>query len=398
MGIASVRPSSLYAETEFIPFVSVSERYDTNIWFSPAEFLPPGTRLDDFATTLAGGIQTLYKERGIEASLNAGGDFNAYVYNPGLNYFSATAQGYAQLNSWIQRLVKGARLRVAESFRYTPESPGFLTGVKGGVVDDPFLRGIQAFRANTFSNTASVNGTVPVFRDLALDAGYSWSIYRVGSILAAGATGATFFDTNVHSVRGGPRYTLTRQDSVAVLFQRDQVSQTTVGTTDQPIDFTTQTVLLDYTRVTPAWRFGIQGGATHIDPADKAYPVATISLSNSLERITAVRLDLSRRAVPNFFLAGGAMISNVGTISVNHKLTRLLSLRANASYGYNETVPDRTVKFTNISATGGLNYQLTRTVAIDIFYTYNDFKTEVPGLSYEILRNAVGFALTAQWK
>src|SRR5687768_4372156 len=148
---------------------------------SPAEFLPPGTRLDDFATTLAGGLKALYKERDIEASLLAGGDFNAFVYNPGLNYFNTRLEGSAQLNGWVQQLVKGSQLHVADSFRYTPESPGFATGVKGGVVDDPFLRGIQQFRANTFSNTASVNGSVPVFRDIAFDAGYSFSTYRVGS-------------------------------------------------------------------------------------------------------------------------------------------------------------------------------------------------------------------------
>jgi hypothetical protein len=219
----------------------------------------------------------------------------------------------------------------------------------------------------------------------------------VGSILAAGATGAAFFDTTVHSLSAGPRYILTRQDSIAVLFQRAQTNQTRVGT-DQTFDFTTQTALLDYSRVTPDWQFGIQGGATHLEPADKAYPVATIHVSNSLERVTAVRLDLSRKAAPSFFFAAGAMISNVGTIAVNHKLTRLLSLRGSASYGYNETVPDRTVKFTNITATGGLNYQLTKTMALDLYYMFNDLKSEQPTFSYEILRNMVGFSLTAQWK
>jgi hypothetical protein len=388
----------LHAETLFIPSVAVSEKYDTNIWMAPAEFLPPGTRLDDFATTLAGGVQTLYKERGIEASLNLYGDFNAYVYNPGLNYFTTRVDGYAQLDGWIQRLVKRAQLRVADSFRYTPETPGFATGVKGGVVEDPFLRGLQSFRANTYSNTASVNGTVPIFRDLSFDGRYSFSIFRVGSILAGGATGATFFDTTVHSMSAGPRYTLTREDSVAVLYQRSQTNQTTAGTTGQIFDFTTQTLLLDYSRMTSDWRYGIQGGATHIEPADKMYPIATIFVSNSLERITTVRLDLSRKAAPSFFFVGGAIIGNVGTLSINHKLTRLLSVRASVNYGFNETVPDRTVKFTNFTAVGGINYQLTKTMAIDVYYNFNYFETEQPGLTFEVLRNVVGFALTAQWK
>jgi opacity protein-like surface antigen len=306
-------------------------------------------------------------------------------------------EGYAQLDSWIQQFIKRAQLRVADTFRYTPETPGFLTGVKGSAVEDPFLRGLQAFRANTFSNTASANASVPVFRDLAFDGRYSFSIYRVGSILAAGATGAAFFDTTVHAWSAGPRYILTREDSVAVLYQRAQTNQTSVGTS-QSFDFTTQTLLLDYSRTTSDWKFGIQGGATHIDPANKAYPVATISVSNSLERITAVRLDLSRKAGPNFFLGGGAMIGNVGTLSVSHKLSRLLTLQASVNYGFNESVPDGNVKFTNLTAGGGLNYKLTKTMAIDLYYNYSDFKTEQLTSSFEVLRNMVGFSLTAQWK
>jgi opacity protein-like surface antigen len=386
------------AETLFIPSLTVAERYDTNIWFAPAEFLPAGTRLDDFATTLAGGIQTLYKERDIEASLSVGGDFNAYVYNPGLNFFTTRLEGYAQLDSWLGRLVKGSHLRVADKFRYTPESPGFVTGVKGSVVDDPFLRGIQQFRANTFSNTASINATVPIFRALAADAGYSFSNYRVGSVLAVSATGATFFDTIAHSVSAGPRYVLTRQDSISLSFERSQFNQTPSSGGGQEFDFTTQSVLLGYNRVMPDWTVGISGGITHISEAKKAYPTGSIKLSTSLERVTAVRLDLSRQAAPSFFFVSGAMISNVAQLAISHKLSRLLSIEGSVNYGLNETVPDRTVKFTSFTAGAGLKYRLTKTMILDLYYSYNDFNTEQPGISYEVLRNVVGFSLTAEWK
>jgi opacity protein-like surface antigen len=398
LGLCPLSPSLVQAETNFIPSLTVAERYDTNIWFAPAELLPPGTRLDDFATTLAGGLQTLYKERDIEASLTAGGDFNAYVYNPGLNFFTTRLEGYAQLDSWLSRLIKGSRLRVADRFRYTPESPGFISGVKGSVVDDPFLRGIQQFRANTFSNTASINGSVPVFRALTADAGYSFSSYRVGSILAAGATGATFFDTTVHSVSAGPRYVLSRQDSVSLSFERSQVNQTPSGGGGQVFDFTTQSVLLGFNRVMQDWTAGINGGVTHISEANQAYPTGSIRFSTSLERVTAVRLDLSRQAAPSFFFVNGAMISNVAQLAVSHKLSRLLSLEGSVNYGFNETVPDRSVKFTSFTANAGLKYRLTKTMILDLYYSYNDFNTEQPGISYEVLRNVVGISLTAEWK
>lgn len=62
------------------------------------------------------------------------------------------------------QFAEGAKLLIAEGFRYTPEQPSFFTGTKAQTLDDPFLRGIQGFRANTFSNTTSANGELPIFR------------------------------------------------------------------------------------------------------------------------------------------------------------------------------------------------------------------------------------------
>jgi opacity protein-like surface antigen len=392
-------PSLVHAETYFIPSLTVSERYDTNVWFAPASFLPAGTRLDDFATTVAGGVQALYKERGIEASAIVGGDFNAFVYNPGLNYFQTRLEGYAKLDSWLERLVKGSHLRVADKFRYTPESPGFVTGVKGSVVEDPFLRGIQQFRANTFSNIASINGSIPVFRALTADAGYSFATYRVGSIYAAGSTGAAFFDTTQHTLSAGPRYVLTRQDSVSLSFERNQVHQEPSGGSGQIFDFTTQSALLGFERVMLDWTARITGGITHISTVDKAYPVGSIKIGTSPERLTAVRLELSRQASPSFFFVNGALLSNVGQLAVSHKLSRRLSLEASVNYALNESVPDRSVKFTSFTAGAGLKYKLTKVMILDLYYNYNDFTTEQVGAAdFEVLRHVVGFSLTAEWK
>jgi opacity protein-like surface antigen len=359
--------------------------------------LPPGTRLDDFATTVGGNAQMLYtSERNVEASLSGGVDFNAFVYNPGLNFLTTHAEGKAKLDGWVERLAKGAQLRIAESFRYTPETPAFFTGVKAGVVEDPFLRGIQQFRANTFSSTTVANASYLLFRDLALDGRYSFSAFRVGSVLAAGATGAAFFDTNLHTWSAGPRYKVTRQDNLSLLYQRSQVSQTqsSSGVTS---DFSTQSLSASYDRQMKDWSAAVEGGITIIDPPDKAYPTASIRLSTNPERVTAVRLDVSRSAAPSLFFVSGALISNIGQLAVNHKFTRLLSAGGSVNYGYNETIPSA-VKFTSFTATAGLNYKLTKIMSLDLYYSYNDFRTEQTGSSFAILRNVVGFSLSAEWK
>jgi hypothetical protein len=386
--------------TSIVPALSVSERYDSNIWFAPASLLPAGTQLWDFATTVQGSVKATHKDRNTEVSLLGGVDYNAYVYNTGLSYLSTRTDLYANLNGWTEQLVKGSRLRVYDYFRYTPVSPGFLTGGKADTAD-PFLRGIQSFRANTFSNTFNTDGFVPVFKDLGVQGGYSFSLYRIGSPINTTASGAVqFFDTTVHTFSIGPRLQMTRQDGVALLYQRSQISQTLAQTaTGAAIDTNTQQVTANYYRSSPNWTFNVGGGVTLIEPGNQKFPTGTIAISNNPERATTVQLSLSRLASPSFYLTAGALISNVVQVQVVHRLTRLLTLRGSANYGYNEVVPKTAETiFTNFSLSGGINYRLTKTMSLDLYYDHNDFKTESPGFGYTVLRDAIGLALTVEWK
>ncbi len=397
IGAEALTPVPAQADTKVIPTAVLSERYDTNVFYAPPELLPPGQRRSDFVSTLAGGVQLLHKSRAVEASLSGGADANAYAYNTGLNYFSTTADAYARLDGWVGQFAEGAKLLIAERFRYTPEQPSFFNGTKPQIVDDPFLRGIQGFRANTFSNTATVNGEYPLFRGLGLQGSYSFSTYRVGSILVLSSTGATFFDTNVHSWSIGPSYRISPIDHLSLSYQQSLVTQT-ITTGAQNIEYNTQELWANYTRVMHDWTATVRGGATLIEPASKAYPSAALSVTTNPERSTLVRLDLSRQAAPSFFIVGGATISNVGQLVVTHFLSKRFSVRGSVSYGYNETVPGKTVKFENLNALAGVNYSLTRTMALDFSYSYNNFKLTQPGLPFEVQRDVVMLSLTAQWK
>ncbi len=395
--IDAVGPPHAHADTKVIPSVTLSERYDSNVFFAPPEFLPPGQRRSDFVSTVAGGLQVLHKSRSIEASLTGGADANAYAYNSSLNYFSTTADAYAKLDGLVGQFAEGAHLLISERFRYTPEQPSFLTGAKGQAIDDPFLRGIQGFRANTFSNTTAVNAEYPVFRGLGVQGSYSFSLYRVGSILVLNTTGATFFDTNLHSWSVGPSYRISPVDHLSVTYQQSLVTQT-VTDGSQNIEYNTQELWANYTRIMPEWTATVRGGVTLIEPASQAFPTAVLSITSNPERSTSIRLDLSRRAAPSFFIVGGATISNVGQVEVTQRLSKRFSLRGSFSYGYNEVVPMKTVKFENLNAVAGLNYSLSRTTSIDLFYSYNDFKLTQPGVPFDVVRDVVMLSLTTQWK
>ena len=252
---------SSQAETTIIPSASVAGRYDTNIFNRPAALLTDSQgntpQSEDYVTTVGGAVQLLHETRDVETLLRVGGDFNAYLHNTGLNFFNATLNGHVGLDRWVDQYVRGAKLRITENFRYTPESPGFLTGLRQVVAqDDTFFTGIQGFRANTFINTTSVTGSYPLTRDLALEGGYVFALRRVGSIQGGDAPGVSFFDTNSHTWHGGPRYQLTRTDSIAAVYRQSFILQSRSA---GGRSFSTNLVTLagNYTKVFQEWRLSV---------------------------------------------------------------------------------------------------------------------------------------------
>ena len=395
----------VHAETTIFPSAFGSGRYDSNIFLRPPSLLPPGAQNSDFVGAVGGNVQLLHKSRDLDASLSAGGDFNSYALNSELNFVTARVNGYAVLDRWVERFAKGLRLIVSESFLYTPETPGFLVGdpkapvAAAPVAGDAFFRGVQNFRANTFSNSTSVKASYPLARSLAVRGDYSFLTRRFGGIPLGTTGGVVFFNSTVHTWSAGPEFALTPVDSIALLFRQALLDQDrTTGGSGGTRETNVQTISVDYTRVMPNWRFELVGGAVLIEPASEWFPIGSVSISNNPERSTVVRLNLSRRAAPSFFLQPGALISNVAQVVLTHRFSDRLTLRGNVGYAFNQLVVDTSKTIQNVTAGAGLNYELTRTIAVDLFYTYTHIDNEFITPGFQVSRNLVGFSLTAQWK
>jgi putative beta-barrel porin BBP2 len=395
------QPAWVHAETKIIPSATLSERYDSNIFRRPAQFLRAGTQKEDYVTSVGGAVDLLHETRDIDASLKVGGSFNAYVENTAFNFFTANVDGVVGLDRWADQYVRGARLRVNQHFIYTPETPGFAQGVSGAGLtsqDDLFLRGIQTFRANTYINTTTFTGVYPVSRDLSLEGGYTFGLRRIGSIVAATTTGeAFFFNTMSHVWHGGPRYKLTRNDSVAALYRQSFITQSrsTGGRT-----FNTNLVTLagDYTKVFQEWTFTIEGGVTFIEPASRTIPSGKIKVTTNPERNTVIDFTLSREARSSYFLQGGATISNLGRMAISHRIYERLTLDGSVAYGYNQFLPSTNQTFKNFTASSGISYNLTRNIMANFFYIFTNIDVDNTTLAYQFSRHQVGFALAAEWK
>jgi hypothetical protein len=288
---------------------------------------------------------------------------------------------------------------VSDVFRYTPQPPGFLTPQANAAVGgDPFARGVQNFRSNNFSNTFSTNASYDIYEDLFVKGTYAFSLSRFGSVLASTNTGASFFNTNVHSWSVGPGYRLTQGENISLLYQQSLVSQTTSGGTSPDFNFNTQELWANYTREVPGYYMvSLRGGATLIEPASRAFGTVWITFVSNPERRTSIQLDLSRKAAPSYFLVQGANISNVAQLGVTHQLTRRLNVVGSANYANSETFPDKSFKYTTIGAGAAIRYELTRTLMADLSYSYQHYNNDFPTLKYTLIRQVVAISLTAHW-
>ena len=339
----------------------------------------------------------LHNSRDVEASFDAVGSFNVFVQNTNLNFFQTNLNGSVGLDRWVDRYVRGANLRVIQSFRYSPDPPAFLGGIRNVIQeDDTFFRGVQAFRSNQIINTTKVEGKYPLSRDLALEGGYTFGLRQFGRLEGGGddLPGTTaLFNTMTHTWFGGPRYQLTRNDSIAALYQQTFFTQSrSTGSRT----FSTNLISLAgaYTKVFQEWRLTVQGGLTFVEPVGRTFPSGTIELRNQLERDTVVSLRLSREGKPIGFLQGGAMISHVARVGISHRIYERLTLNGSVGYAYNELFPSTDATIKNFVAASTLNYKLTRTMTANIVYLFRNFDFDLPQLEYQVSRHQVGLTLS----
>jgi hypothetical protein len=384
---------SVFAETKIVPWGNVRERYDSNIWRRPKELLRDARgnvpQLHDFVTTLNGGLALRHDSRDIEADLKVGGNYNKYVTNTGLDFFGATVRGTLGLDRWVDQYVRGAHLRVTQNLLYTPEqSFGRSTAV------DDFEGGLITFRRSRLMNTTALTGSYPLSRDVALEGGYTFGLRRVTSSTEGGdVTTASFFNTMTHTWFGGPRYNLTRNDSVAALYRQTFFTQ---ERSEGGRTFSSNIITLegDYTKVFPEWTFTVRGGVTFVEPVGRTLPSGSIRVTTKPERDTVLALTLSREARPSFFLQGGARINNRAQASIRHRIYERLSVSGSGGYALSQFFPNTDSQFQIITGASRLEYMLTRNIRGELFYLFTHTDAETTALEYQVSRHQVGFMLS----
>ena len=280
-------------------------------------------------------------------------------------------------------------MSVTENLIYSPEqSFGRSTEV------DDFEGGLLTFRRSRLLNTTAFTGSYPLSRDVSLEGGYTFGLRRVTRSTEGGdVTGATFFNTMTHTWFGGPRYQLTRNDSIAALYRQTFFTQ---ERSEGGRTFSSNLITLegDYTKVFPEWTFTVRGGVTFIEPVGRTLPSGSIRVTTKPERDTVLDLTLSREARPSFFLQGGARINNSVRASIRHRIYERLSVSGSGGYALSQFFPNTDSQFQIITGASRLEYMLTRNIRGELFYTFTHINSDTTALEYQVSRHQVGFMLS----
>ena len=272
LGIGIVFASRVGAQTTFIPSVSLSERYDSNVFRTTRSAVPPGAQPWDFVTTARAIVDVVDKSRLADSLLRAGVNGNAFVYNSDLAFVSTDVFAASDMTRGVSELVRGLRLRITDSFRYTPEVPAFLYGGHPADTGDIYSGGIQGSRANTYRNILWAYSDYSLSRSFSLTTNYSYTMFRRGQSnpTSDSPDAVQYFNNTQHSVDIGPTYTFEGGDTLFFKYNYTTGESKPEGP-GATTSYTFQTIAPEYVTkaLVPGWTLTISGGATLVEQSGR---------------------------------------------------------------------------------------------------------------------------------
>ena len=125
------------AQTTIIPSLTVSERYDSNIFYTPKSLLKPGSKPEDFVTMVVPQMNLGYTGSLIRGNLFGTGLVTKYLNNPDRDFIGYNAGGQLDLTNAVHQLSQRiTMLTMRGTYQSTPTTSGF--GAAGGGLNTGF--------------------------------------------------------------------------------------------------------------------------------------------------------------------------------------------------------------------------------------------------------------------
>ena len=117
-----------------VPSLSVSEQYDTNVFFAPKSQLPAGTKPEDLISIFTPQLNFMQGNALVKTNLSVGAIIQKFVHNSDLDNVGFNGSAGIDLGQAINRILPRNRaFRVFGTYQYSPSAPAFgATGLGGG--------------------------------------------------------------------------------------------------------------------------------------------------------------------------------------------------------------------------------------------------------------------------
>ena len=196
----------MLAQTIIIPTLSVSETYDSNVFYTPKTLLGPGFKPEDFMTTVIPQINFAHAGPRVNGSFSVGANITKYVNNPSLDYTGINTAGQVDLKRWANSFSQRiSALSVRGTYQFTPSLSGFgaTTGWALGTgfgttgITSPVDTGLITNRVSMHNMNGSITGGYDLSRNTSLTAGYNYTKLTFGG--QSGGINNQLFDTDGHT-------------------------------------------------------------------------------------------------------------------------------------------------------------------------------------------------------
>ena len=404
---------------KLVPFLMLAERYDSNVFFSPAL---PGLKRQDYVTSFSPGIFFLHNSQLIRTTLRMSATGEYFVINPGLNYVGFNGTLTLSMNELARRVVPGSTLFVSQSINYSPVVPGFQGGVDSSATqstqadDQPdvttaLVRSQQLYRVNSLSANSTVAGSVPVTPSVLFQANYGYSTFRFGTPSvneATGTTNARTINSTSHSIQAGPAWRITASDTLSLraIFEKSDYGGGQGGYQAMGGSFGWAR------RISQTFNFRLYGGATKVEQdfgglGAQAVANEGIGYTGGVSLVYAegpqtVALTYTSGIAPSFIAAVGPIQSHIGQLVAIRRLGDLLSVSGGLTYNRSQAVNGNIslpgTFFESYSGYAGVAYRFSAEYLASLSYTAgtfhgNYFTSEVQSFG----RNAVTLTISAFW-
>ena len=259
------------AQTTIIPSLTVSERYDSNIFSAPKSLLRPGSKPEDFITTVAPQINLSHAGSLVSGSIIGTGLVTKYLNNPSRDFTGYSTSGLLDLTEAAHQVSQRITfLNVRGSYRSTPSTTGF--GAAGGGLGTGFGSTSEGvLETGQVTNRASrqlynliVSGGYQLTGLTSLQASYNYTQVSFGEQDAqSGGVSNPLFNTSAHRGSTTINTQISPRDTVGATALMSHFVQEQSGEGSGRGSFTTITETLNWSRRwTPELRTTLRGGGT----------------------------------------------------------------------------------------------------------------------------------------